>query len=172
MAFTAACRRTPAVVHAFLAGFAFPVATRSQTRKLSASGHDLLAAASIFGARLGFTGTPNGLLPDGVVLKYDAPAEAAIFRTLADPRVCTTAVLRSWTNLRVLACIAGATSPGGTSPATASVGVLPWAGLRALIDVGALVTGLSNKEVAAALLTLGLQGVEGVVYFGAQDCRA
>ena len=34
----------------------------------------------------------------------------------------------------------------------------------ALIDVGAIITGLNNKEVAAALLVLGLDDFDGVVY--------
>jgi hypothetical protein len=157
-AFFASCRHTPSVLHVFLSEFAFPVATRSQMMKLSASGHDLLAAESIFGARLGFTGTPNDLAPDGVKVQYDAPAEASIFRALTAVSVFSTEVLHNWTIMRALMCVARDVE----STVRSSTPTLPF---HALIDVGALITGLSNKEVAAALLTLGLEGIDGVVYF-------
>ena len=166
-AFAAACRRTPSVVHAFLSGFAFPVATRSQTLKLSASGHDLLAADALFGARLGFTGTPNDLTPDGVSVEYDAPAEAAIFRALTAPATLSVAALSNWTVMRVLARVAGlppgemppppswapdrlsAGAAAGSTALPVFLGAVPDPAslppLRALIDVGALVTSLSNK---------------------------
>ena len=225
-AFAAACARLPSVVHAFLCDFAFPVATQTQTLKLSASGHDLLAAGedggedrggrgrsasghdllaagedggemeiiapnplwhsialsrplpslllssappdSLFGGRLGFTGTPNDLTPDGVAVEYDAPAEAAIFRALTAPATLGVVPLPAWSVLRVLALVAGV--PPQAWPPPHGLTAAPPPPLRALIDCGALVTGLGNVEVAAALLALGLPGVDGVVFFGA--CHA
>ena len=42
-------------------------------------------------------------------------------------------------------------------------------GLSALIDVGATLTALSNKQVAAALLVLGLPDHDGVVFLDSTD---
>ena len=40
---------------------------------------------------------------------------------------------------------------------------------HALIDIGALITGLSNEEVARYLLRVGLKGMQGVVYLDDMD---
>lgn len=131
------------------------------------------AAGSLFGTRLGFTGTPNDLTPDGVSVGYDAPAEAAIFRALSSPATLSVAVLAGWSIMRVLGIVAGVAEADLPPPSTLmgvaaapAPAATPMPPLRALIDVGALVTGLTNKEVAAALLALGLD-VDGVIYFGA-----
>lgn len=42
---------------------------------------------------------------------------------------------------------------------------------HALIDTGALITGMSNKEVAAFLLKNGLFNFEGCVYLDEQDVK-
>lgn len=42
---------------------------------------------------------------------------------------------------------------------------------HSLIDVGALITGLTNRQVAEALLRYGLKGMEGCVYLDEEDQR-
>jgi len=43
--------------------------------------------------------------------------------------------------------------------------------LHALIDTGALVTGLTNFEVARALLEMGLQHADGCIFMDASGCK-
>ena len=82
-----------------------------------------------------------------------------MLRFLTDPTVTSQEILpQDWSVLQILDSIAGVHS--GTSP------------YHALIDTGALITGMSNLEVARYLLERGLRGVDGVVYLFASDLDA
>ena len=52
----------PHVVQHYLEQLAFPLTMQHQAHKLSANGQDL-GSSSLFGTRLGFSGTPSDLLP-------------------------------------------------------------------------------------------------------------
>lgn len=152
--FTRACRRLPQVLAYHLHGHVFPATTASQRVKLSTSGHDL-GSRFLFETRLGFSGTtsdqvPLSLLPVG----FESASEAAIFTTLTSARCVMSSRLPQWTVFSLLQWVAG-------HPQRFS----------ALIDIGALITGLSNKAVAAALLTLGMPHADGCVYLDSADRR-
>jgi hypothetical protein len=94
-------------------------------------------------------GTPNDLLPSSVQLKHDEKSEVEMFSTLASATYTSVSLFQHWSVPGLLAEAAGRGHSGR---------------YNALIDVGALVTGLDNKQVAAALLALGLKKA-GVVFF-------
>ena len=98
--------------------------------------------------RLGFSGTQSNLLPRALGhCDFEPGTEGQIARVLSDPRVVTTSQFDDWSVEDILASIATAKPP-----------------IHALIDIGALITGLENREVAAFLLDHGLQTMVGVVY--------
>lgn len=108
--------------------------------------------------RLGFSGTPNELVPLSLLpVGYEAAEEAHMLRVLTSPAHTTVRVLRNWTVPHLLAWVGAGAGGGGA------------ARCNALIDVGALVTGLSNLEVAAGLLALGLPHCDGCAFVGAGD---
>ena len=107
----------------------------------------------LFGTRLGFSGTPSSLLPPALgQCQFEQGTEGKVVRLLTSPDACSARVIRDWSVTSLLRSIARASDPP----------------FHALIDVGALVTGMSNQEVAAFLLrvrrlpTPPLSGVCGV----------
>lgn len=148
----AALGRLPGAVALWLEE-AFSRTAVVQPAQLGASGHDL-GSGLLLGGRLGFSGTPNRLLPRALAnaVVYERREEAFVLRTLTSPAWLRVETLRGWTVLRLLARAARGEAWSA------------WGAFSALVDVGALVTGLSNKEVAAALLCLGLQGFDGCAY--------
>ena len=86
--------------------------------------------------------------------------------TLTDPTVCTATHLGSkWSATSILDTIASSGTEGSVLPR-----------IRALIDTGALITGMSNEEVAWYLLTKGGEGAnaglvhcDGVVFLDDAD---
>ena len=109
----------------------------------------------LFQNRIGFSGTPSDLLPlDLGRCGYERGSEGKMLHVLTDPRVVgTTVVADGWTVKSLL-----------RSVATAQPRV------SALIDTGALITGLSNKQVAQELLGYGLDAwCEGVVFLDEFD---
>lgn len=113
-----------------------------------ASGIDM-GSDMIFEKRLGFSGTTSDLLPTGMTCDFEPGSEAKIVRTLTNPSVISTMDLQGdWDSQFILRVVASAKPR-----------------FHALIDVGALVTGMTNQEVAAYLLEHGLEGMQGVVYF-------
>jgi len=120
--------------------------------QFTSSGHDI-ASDLLFGVRLGFTGTPNDFIPLSMVreagVKYQMLEEKAIFMTLSNDDVVRTELYDQIISESVLSRLVWFASNQTFS---------------ALIDVGATITGLNNKQAAAALLILGLSRFEGVVY--------
>jgi hypothetical protein len=76
-----------------------------------------------------------------------------VMRVLADSRVMGHTILRRWSLLGLLKRVAQSTQPR----------------FHALIDIGALITGLPNVEVARTLLHFGLAGLDGVVFLDDSD---
>ncbi|KAJ1458452.1 hypothetical protein M885DRAFT_614307 [Pelagophyceae sp. CCMP2097] len=139
---------------------AFPETLALRPSKLAASGQEL-GGDAIFGARLGFSGTPNDLVPAELGLcVFEAATDGQVARTLADETIVGKhAVEAGWTPEALLEHIAlSAHAPGGVQ-------------YSALIDAGALITGLSNLEVALKLLESPrhLQHVDGVLFLDEED---
>ena len=75
--------KLPHVIGHYLEQLVFPLTMQHQTRKLSANGQDL-GSASLFGCRLGFSGTPSDLLPiDFGVAQYQTGDDAKRVRPRA-----------------------------------------------------------------------------------------
>ena len=147
-------RKLPACIHWLLEQVTFPSFMQHQLRKLSASGQEL-GGDMLFGNRLGFSGTPSDLLPlDLGRCGYEKGSDGKMISVLTDPR--TVSVQRTdarWTVKSLLRRVATAEPR-----------------LNALIDTGALITGLSNKAVASYLLANGLgRWCEGVVFLDEHD---
>ena len=125
---------------------------RHQEVKLQASGQDL-GGDMLFPVRLAFSGTPSSLLPYELGSAHFQPgSDGLILHTLTDPAVVSAArVAEGWSVLSLLDAIACDPS------------------VHALIDTGALITGLSNEEVARYLLRRGLSGCAGVVFLDSLD---
>ena len=120
---------------------AFPEALDHTPSVLVASGQEL-GGDGLFGCRMGFSGTPNDLLPKAMgTCVYDAGCDGRIAATLTSPNVVTgLEVLEpDWTPLSLVKRVVEAAGNGKA---------------HALIDCGALVTNLTNVEVADILLEL------------------
>ena len=142
-------RRQPQVVRHYLFHRVFPRTMEFQQMKLSVCGQEL-GGDLLFGRRLGFSGTPSDLLPVELVpCRYARGDDAQMLHVLTSPNVVryATPLTADWSALSLLHSVANWTPP-----------------LHALIDTGALVTGMSNVEVARSLLELGLQHVRGCVF--------
>ena len=123
-----------ATIH-FLFTCAFPEALDHTPNVLVASGQEL-GGDGLFGGRMGFSGTPNDLLPKPMgSCVYDSGCDGRIAATLTSKSVVTGLEILepNWTVLSLLQKVAN-------SPA------------HALIDCGALVTNLTNIQVATILL--------------------
>lgn len=126
-----ALRDSPEMIVHYLRKFVFPEVMRHRRVKLSASGIDIAGQQMLFDRRLGFSGTPSStsLLPTGMRCEFEKGSEALVIRTLTNPKMVSTRLLaKQWTVNSVLQHIAKSQSPR----------------YSALIDAGALVTGLSN----------------------------
>eukprot|EP00466_Bigelowiella_natans_P001199 jgi/Bigna1/76726/fgenesh1_pg.43_\ len=147
-------RKLPSVITHLLTAQVFPACMYHQTTKLSASGQEL-AGDILFETRLGFSGTTSSLLPlDAGQCHYEQGTDGKLINVLCDPDVMSVSFKDSgWTVKSLLRDIATAKAPG----------------FHALIDTGALVTGMSNLEVAKYMLQVGLHGKEGVVYLDRSD---
>jgi len=141
-------RGLPTLARHYLERFVFPQTMSFSSLKLSASGQEL-GGAIAFGRRLGFSGTPSDLLPEDLGAPYYEPGDdARMVRVLTDTAAMGLEVLADgWDARAVLRRAARATPPR-----------------HALIDSGALVTGLSNAAAAAYLLEQGLAGCDACVY--------
>ena len=127
----------------------FPLCLRYRAQKLWAASEDL-GGRSLFRSRVGFSGTPTGLLPrDMGECIWETGTEGRFLRTLMSWRIVrgVDEFPAGWTVDELLAHVA-------RGP------------FDALIDTGALITGLTNEQVALRLLEVprGLPGKVGVVY--------
>jgi len=141
-------RRQPGVVRFYLDNLVFPETTAHQRSKLSANGQDL-GGEMLFARRIAFSGTPSSLLPlEMGQCIHSMGDDAKMLRTLTEPAVVSPASLPSaWDVPGVLDAVAALRPPA-----------------HALIDCGALVTGMNNREVAEYLLHRLPPTHEGVVF--------
>jgi hypothetical protein len=122
----------------FLFNCAFPEALDHTPSVLVSSGQEL-GGEGLFGNRMGFSGTPNDLLPKGMgQCAYDLGCDGRIAATLASSSVVV--------GLEVL--------DPEWRPRTLLQRIVSEGKAHALIDCGALVTNLTNFEVAEILLDL------------------
>ena len=147
-------RREPHAIHHFLGASVMPTHMRTQRLKISASGQ-AVGGDMLFPRRVGFSGTPSDLLPLELgKCGYEKGDDAAMLDVVLDPEVTDITHLDvGWSVANVLDLAAAATEPR----------------VHALIDTGALVTGLRNLEVARQLLKRGLPWCDGVVYLDHDD---
>ena len=161
----------PVIIAHYLTSSVFPDTMRHQLTKLQASGVDL-GSDMLFGLRLGFSGTPSDLLPEELKdIKFEPGSEAQFIRVLSSPEYVSAQVLGSWTPRGILTQIAASSSEGGgaasSDAAAGSVAGAPSelpAEYAALIDTGALITGMGNEEVARFLLSAGLAHMDACVF--------
>lgn len=144
-------RKLPHVVEFFLDEMVFPETTPHQGLKLSTCGQ-ALGGELLFRQRLGFSGTPSDMLPVELgKCRYEKGSDAKMMFLLTSPQVVSHQVLASsWTVRSVLEGVAKGN-------------------YHALLDTGALITGMTNVEVAASLLRMGLANMDGVVFLDDDD---
>ena len=130
----------------------FPDTTAHQAMKLSANGQDV-GGEMLFARRIAFSGTPSSLLPlEMGECVYQMGDDAKMLRTLTEPSA-------------VVSQHADAAGRAGTCRRCSTRSRrLCAAPPHALIDTGALITGMSNRQVAEYLLALPAEALEGVVY--------
>ena len=147
-------RSVASLVQHYCLNHVFPKTLLAQKIKMSASGQEL-GADMLFKSRIGFSGTPSELLPtDLKPCIFEPGSEGRIVALLSDPQVTSVEVAANWSVTSVLQSLANAEPP-----------------LNALIDVGAVITGLSNEEVARQLLNYGLTHCEGCVFLDDEDTQ-
>ena len=147
-------RKLPTAIHWYLEQTVFPTYTQHQHVKLSSSGQEL-GGAMLFPWRLGFSGTPSDLLPlDLGRCGYELGSDGQMLHVLTNPaHVGARFMEGGWSVDSLLRHVATA------SPR-----------YHALIDTGALITGLGNCGVAKRLLEVGLgRWCEGVVFLDDND---
>ena len=157
-------RHRPTIAHYMRMHVLTPTNLQAQRYKISSSGQEL-GGDILFGRRIGFSGTPSNLLPlDLYPCRFEQGSEGRILHTLTDPKVTTMCVLNDEADdegggggfddgedgLQV----GGVGSGGGASYARWLLSRIANAQppYDALVDTGALITGLSNEEVASFLV--------------------
>eukprot|EP00043_Microstomoeca_roanoka_P005858 m.58502 g.58502 ORF g.58502 m.58502 type:complete len:4257 (-) comp13155_c0_seq1:39-12809(-) len=146
-------KRLPHSCFYYLRQHVFPSTMRAQALKISASGVDL-GSSIVFGrARLGFSGTPNNLMPAELgKCEYEPGSDGKVIHVLTSSEVTTASIKSNWTAKSLLRDVAEAQPP-----------------FHALIDTGALITGFSNLQAARYLLKHLPESFEGVVYLDRLD---
>eukprot|EP01065_Artemidia_motanka_P043555 TRINITY_DN6056_c0_g2_i1.p1 TRINITY_DN6056_c0_g2~~TRINITY_DN6056_c0_g2_i1.p1 ORF type:complete len:3869 (+),score=962.49 TRINITY_DN6056_c0_g2_i1:109-11715(+) len=158
------------VIQFFLFNHAFPETLMKSDQQLTSNAQQI-AGSCLSMTRVGFSGTPNKLLPESMGrCKFADEDDGEVIRKLASPAVVSLAkagqgvellpqtrglrtLARGWTPKTILTYVATRKDPSYT----------------ALIDCGALITGYSNFEAANELLDLGLPEFKGVVYLSDRD---
>ena len=145
--------QVPQAIHYYLRQHVFPACMNFQRLKISACGHEL-GSDILFDKRIGFSGTPSNLLPlDLGQCQYEPGSDGRILHVLTSRKVTSVNFQSAWTARSILREIA-------TSPRP----------FHALIDTGALITGMDNEQVARFLLRhLPQDKFEGVVFLDRQD---
>ena len=145
--------RLPQLVEHYLSEYTFPQTMLHQALKLSANAQEL-GGDLLFRVRLGFSGTPSDLLPLELgTCNYAAGDDAKMLHILTSTdNVTYNPLPLDWSVDSLLDEIANAV------PA-----------FHALIDTGALVTGLTNLQVAQQLLLRGLPEVDAVIFLDSLD---
>jgi hypothetical protein len=147
-------RNIPNVIQYYLDQLVFPLVMEHHHEKVSASGQDL-GGEMLFSRRLGFSGTPSDLLPEELgQCQYDQCVDGQILHFLTSESIVNSRLVdANWSVTGLLDYVARANPP-----------------FHVLLDCGALITGLSNFDVAKYLLTHGLTTeFDGVVFLDHKD---
>ena len=146
-------KRLPQLVEHYLSEYTFPHTMLHQALKLSANAQEL-GGDLLFRVRLGFSGTPSDLLPLELgTCNYAAGDDAKMLHVLTSTdNVTYNPLSLDWSVDSLLGEIANANPT-----------------FHALIDTGALVTGLTNLQVAQQLLLRGLPEVDAVIFLDGLD---
>jgi len=147
-------KHSPIPLKFYLDTFVFPLVLEQHGEKIAASGQDL-GGDMLFSRRVGFSGTPSDLLPEELgQCHYDEGVDGKIYHYLTSDSIMSSRLLGSdWTVTGVLDGIIKSDPP-----------------FHVLIDTGALITGMSNYDVARYMLTHGLsEHFEGVVFLDHRD---
>ncbi|KAJ1425171.1 hypothetical protein B484DRAFT_93375, partial [Ochromonadaceae sp. CCMP2298] len=145
--------KLPHTVMHYLNDIIFPEVLAHQGLKLSACGQEL-GGDLLFGKRIGFSGTPSDILPLELgQCQYERGSDGRVTHYLTSPSVVQSVSMPAgWDAHSLLDYIAKADPP-----------------FHALIDTGALITGMSNRGAAEYLLQAGLAGLKGVVFLDELD---
>ena len=145
-------KRLPSTIHWYLEQIIFPAFMQQQTVKISSSGTDI-GGDIIFQKRIGFSGTPSDLLPISLgSCGYEHGSDGKMIHTLTDPSVTSTLdAPLGWTVHGLLDQI-----------------IMSEPHFNALIDTGALITGMSNMEVAQYIAHRSAW-CDGVVFLDSRD---
>lgn len=160
----------PDTIHFYLENFIFPAHMDSKVLKLSAAGQEL-GGEMLFRRRIGFSGTPSDLLPVELgKCGYEKGSDGKMIHVMTSPSVCSYEVVPvTWTPRSLLQRICQSNEIAGFDEHKDGE---PTPGrFQALIDTGALITGMTNLEVAQYLLQNGLPWCEGVVFLDDYDCK-
>ena len=144
-------RHLPDLIHFYLLEFIFPAAMRHQIVKLQASGQDI-GGDMLFPVRVAFSGTPSTLLPFELgEAQFQPGSDGLILHTLtSEDIVRVQRVNEGWSVRGLLDAIVSSH-------------------VHALIDTGALITGMSNLDVARYLLDRLDHSFAGVVFLDELD---
>jgi hypothetical protein len=154
-------RHSPLAIQYLLTRHSFLVGTLDHhEHQIIASGQEL-AGPQLFGLCLGFSGTPNDLLPRKMGnCQYASGDDGRMLDALSNEGTVSMYELGAWTPQGLLDLVATARSHDGRTTK-----------YHALIDTGALVTGMGNYDVAEYLLRHGLRGMDGVLFLNEKDER-
>uniref|UniRef100_A0A7R9W9B5 ubiquitinyl hydrolase 1 n=1 Tax=Pseudictyota dubia TaxID=2749911 RepID=A0A7R9W9B5_9STRA len=144
----------PNAIEYYLDSFVFPLTMEHHQEKINASGQDL-GGEMLFAKRVGFSGTPSDLLPEELgQCQYDEGVDGQIINYLTSESIVSSRLLGAdWSVRGILDQIATNDPP-----------------FHVLIDTGALITGMSNFDVAKYLINgLPKETFDGVVFLDHKD---
>ncbi|CAN0404007.1 unnamed protein product, partial [Discosporangium mesarthrocarpum] len=126
-------RKLPQAIEYYLDSLVFPETMEHRGLKLAANGQDV-GGSMLFDVKLGFSGTPSDLLPVELGrCQFEMGNTAMMIHYLTDSTVASYKPLGDeWSVQELLRVVATSKDPP----------------FHALIDGGALVTGMTNLEVA------------------------
>lgn len=147
-------KNIPQAMEYYLDSFVFPLVMEHHHEKINASGQDL-GGEMLFGRRVGFSGTPSDLLPEELgQCQFDEGVDGQIYNYLTSEAIVTSRLVGTdWSVKSLLDDMIRADPP-----------------FHVLIDTGALITGMSNYDVAKYLIMNGLpKNFDGVVFLDHKD---
>ena len=145
------------VIDFYIQEHVFPTFLKYQSVKISASGQEI-GGDMLFKTRVGFSGTPSSLLPwEMGKTKYEKGSDGLMMNVMTNASTVSAELADDeWSVKSLLSKIA-------TQPKAQRY--------SALIDTGALITGMTNYQVAMFLLETGLDWAKGVVYLDDDDSK-
>jgi hypothetical protein len=125
-----------AVLFEYLNTYVFNRTLNLFSKKLLASGVDI-GSSMLFASRIGFSGTPSNLLPLSLLKCVPSPGtRASVIRTLLNPRIVSSKDF----------------AIAGDRISTELLNCCHTGQFHALVDTGALITGLKTREIAYEIM--------------------